>query len=70
MKPDQKYTLLKRDGTVTRLKRDDSERVTICDLHKVLEKVDRAYDMGKRMGLKLKEYHDTYKIPGGWRTSI
>lgn len=33
----------------------------------LLEKVDIVYDMGKRMGNKLVEYHQKYVKVGGWR---
>lgn len=33
----------------------------------LLEKVDIVYDMGKRMGEKLVEYHNKYGKAGGWR---
>ena len=36
----------------------------------LLAKLDVAYDMCKRMGNKLRDYHAEYKIPGGWRTSL
>jgi len=34
---------------------------------RLLEKVDIVYDMGKRMGAKLVEYHNASGKGGGWR---
>jgi len=34
---------------------------------RLLEKIDIVYDMGKRMGMKLVEYHNASGKGGGWR---
>lgn len=36
----------------------------------LLEKVDIVYDMGKRMGNKLRDYHSEFKKTGGWRENF
>ena len=37
---------------------------------RILMMVDMVYDMGKRMGNKLRDYHKDNKLPGGWRNNL
>lgn len=36
----------------------------------ILDMLDKCYNYGKRMGDKLKWYHDVLEEEGGWRTSL
>lgn len=40
------------------------------DRRELLEYVDELYDMGKRMGIKLRDYHDKFNLQGGWRDDL
>lgn len=35
-----------------------------------LKMIDRSYDMGKRMGERLRDYHHEQKKEGGWRDDL